>query len=76
MTTLYALLQKNPNHWRDVEEECALMRQWAFNPQAQAELRAEVGRERSTRFGLIRFRVRVNLRCDNFLHKDVKNISR
>jgi hypothetical protein len=44
MTTLYALLQQNPNHWRDLDEECVRMRQWGFNPQAQAELRAEVGR--------------------------------
>jgi hypothetical protein len=29
---------------RDLEEECARMWQWGFNSQAQAELRAEVGR--------------------------------
>ena len=44
MTTLYAILQKNPNHIRDLEEECKRMWQWGFDPQAQAELRAEVGR--------------------------------
>jgi hypothetical protein len=38
MNTLYALEQKNPNHWRHALEECARMRQWAFNPQAQADL--------------------------------------
>ena len=44
MTTMYAILQKNPNHIRDLEEECKRMWQWGFDPQAQAELRAEVGR--------------------------------
>jgi hypothetical protein len=44
MTTMYAILQKNPNHFRDLDEECKRMWQWGFNPQAQAELRAEVGR--------------------------------
>jgi hypothetical protein len=44
MTTLYAILQKNPNHFRDMHEECDRMWQWGFDPQAQAELRAEVGR--------------------------------
>ena len=44
MTTMYAILQKNPNHFRDMHEECARMWQWGFNPQAQEELRAEVGR--------------------------------
>jgi hypothetical protein len=44
MTTMYAILQKNPNHFRDLEEECKRMWQWGFNPQAQEELRAEVGR--------------------------------
>ena len=41
---MYAILQKNPNHIRDLEEESVRMRQWGFNPQAQADLRAEVGR--------------------------------
>ena len=41
---MYAILQKNPNHIRDLEEECKRMWQWGFDPQAQAELRAEVGR--------------------------------
>ena len=44
MTTLYAILQKNPNHFRDMHEECDRMWEWGFNPQAQAEMRAEVGR--------------------------------
>jgi hypothetical protein len=44
MTTLYAILQKNPNHFRDMHEECDRIWQWGFDPQAQAELRAEVGR--------------------------------
>jgi hypothetical protein len=42
MNTLYALELKNPNHWRHAQEECARMRQWAFNPQAQADLCAKV----------------------------------
>jgi hypothetical protein len=45
VNTLYALEQKNPNHWRHAHEECARMRQWAFDPQAQVDLCVEVERE-------------------------------
>jgi hypothetical protein len=38
--------QKNLNDWRRAHAQCELMHQWAFDVDAQADLREEVGRER------------------------------
>ena len=46
MNTLSAYEQKNLNDWRRAHAECELMHQWAFDVDAQADLREEVGRER------------------------------
>jgi hypothetical protein len=68
MTTLYALEQKNPNHWRDALEECVRMRQWAFNPQAEADLRAEVERELGMPDWLV---ARVHQRRSCYVHASI-----
>jgi hypothetical protein len=46
MNTLSASAQKNLNDWRRAYAQCELMHQWAFDVDAQADLREEVGRER------------------------------
>jgi hypothetical protein len=46
MNTLSAHEQKNLNDWRRAHAQCELMHQWAFDVDAQADLREEVGRER------------------------------
>ena len=46
MNTLSAHEQKNLNDWRHAHALCELMHQWAFDVDAQADLREEVGRER------------------------------
>jgi hypothetical protein len=46
MSTLFAYEQNNLNDWRRAHAECELMHQWAFDVDAQADLREEVGRER------------------------------
>jgi hypothetical protein len=64
MSTLSAY-EQNLNDWRRAHEQCELMHQWAFDVEAQADLREEVGRERCVPDWLM---VRVHSRRSWYLH--------